>query len=109
MRMSAPSVPDAPGQLEILAGLVAARVAEILAAPEEWLDKAAVMERTRFAATVISKAMNGVGDRPMHCHRRTEGGHPRVQPSVVSAWMAGASLEQQLQVCGCAKFHRWQS
>lgn len=103
--MTAPAGFD-PGQLGTLAGIIAARVQEIQAVPERWMERPAVMEYSGFGASVVSRAMNG-GDPPLHCHRFGDRGHPRTKQSVVDAWIVGASLEQQRQVCGCTRLHRW--
>jgi hypothetical protein len=103
--VSAPA-PDQPAQLETLAGLIASRVKEMQSTPERWMDRPAVMEYSGFGASVVSRSMNGA-DPALHCHRLGDRGHPRTKQSVVDAWVSGASLEQQRQVCGCPRLHRW--
>lgn len=99
----------APDQLGILAGLIAARVAEIQAGPDPWMDRAAVMEHAGLGGTAITRAMNGGhnGGHQLHHHRPGDRGHPRTKSSVVDAWLCGANVEQQRQVCGCPTLHRW--
>lgn len=108
--MSLTSVaPDQPGQLETLAGLVAARLRDMhILQDDRWLDRQAVMAYSGLKASAISRAFAGPDDMArLHSHRLGERGYPRTKRAVVDAWISGATEEQQRQVCGCDRIHRW--
>lgn len=97
-----------PGQLEILAGLVAARVSDLADTDTRWMDRAAVMAHTGFGGSTVSRAFTGSMDVPkLHSHSIGGRGRPNTRRAVVDAWMCGADEQQQIQVCGCNRLHRW--
>lgn len=108
--MSLTSVaPDQPGQLEQLAGLIAAQLRDMHAmADDRWMDRQAVMDYSGLKGSAISRAFGGVMNTPkLHSHRLGDKGHPRTKRAVVDVWVFGATEEQQRQVCGCDRIHRW--